>query len=108
MILDNLTTTIVMVSLLGKPVGDREDRLRFVGFVVIAANAGGPWTLIGHVTTSMLWVKHKLGTFEVMGELFPSCLVCLIVPLVGFSRSMVGEFAPPQPFAAHTAIDIRP
>ena len=75
--------------------------------MVIAADAGGAWTLIGHVTTTMLWVKHKLGTVESMGELFPSCLVFLIVPLVGFSRSMVGAFAPPQPLAAHAAKDIR-
>ncbi|MCA9132080.1 MAG: hypothetical protein KDA45_02960, partial [Planctomycetales bacterium] len=60
--LDNLTTTIVMVSLLRKLIPNREDRLRFVGLVVIAANAGGAWTVIGDVTTTMLWIKHKIGT----------------------------------------------
>ncbi|TWT50842.1 Na(+)/H(+) antiporter NhaD [Rubripirellula amarantea] len=107
-ILDNLTTTIVMVSLLRKLVGDRDDRLRFVGLVVIAANAGGAWTVIGDVTTTMLWIKHKLGTMEVMGELFLGSLVCLIVPMIGFSRSMSGQFVPPTVSEHHLAKDIRP
>ncbi len=107
-ILDNLTTTIVMVSLLRKLVGERDDRLRFVGMVVIAANAGGAWTVIGDVTTTMLWIKHKLGTVEVMGELFLGSLVCLIVPLIGFSRSMKGEFTSPVVSASHMNKDIRP
>ncbi|TWU56355.1 sodium:proton antiporter NhaD [Rubripirellula reticaptiva] len=107
-ILDNLTTTIVMVSLLRKLVADREDRLRFVGMVVIAANAGGAWTVIGDVTTTMLWIKHKLGTVEVMGELFLGSLVCLLVPLLGFSRSMKGAFTSPVISNSHVAKDIRP
>ncbi|WP_417736679.1 sodium:proton antiporter NhaD [Rosistilla oblonga] len=107
-ILDNLTTTIVMVSLLRKLIGDREDRLRFVGLVVIAANAGGAWTVIGDVTTTMLWIKHKLGTVEVMRELFVGSLVCLIVPLIGFTRSMPGKFQPPEVDESHVDKDIRP
>ncbi len=59
-VLDNLTTTIVMISLLGRLIKDRETRLLFAGFVVIAANAGGAWTVIGDVTTTMLWIKHKI------------------------------------------------
>lgn len=92
--LDNLTTTIIMVSLLRKLVVDREDRLRFVGMVVIAANAGGAWTVIGDVTTTMLWIKHKIGTTEVILELFLGSLVCLLVPLAGMSFVMRGELAP--------------
>lgn len=61
-VLDNLTTTIVMISLLRKLIADRETRLFFAGIVVIAANAGGAWTVIGDVTTTMLWIKHKIGT----------------------------------------------
>ena len=96
-VLDNLTTTIVMVSLLRKLVGDREDRLRFVGLVVIAANSGGAWTVIGDVTTTMLWIKHKIGTVEVMSELFLGSFVCLLVPLGGMSFGMRGDLqAPPQ------------
>ncbi len=80
-LLDNLTTTIVMVSLLRKLVVNREDRLLMVGLVVIAANAGGAWTVIGDVTTTMLWIKHKIGTVEVMVELFLASVTCLLVPL---------------------------
>lgn len=90
-VLDNLTTTIVMVSLLRKLVAEREDRLRFVGLVVIAANAGGAWTVIGDVTTTMLWIKHKIGTVEVMQDLFLGSLVCLLVPMVGMSMVMRGD-----------------
>ncbi len=90
-VLDNLTTTIVMVSLLRKLVADRDDRLRYVGLVVIAANAGGAWTVIGDVTTTMLWIKHKIGTVEVMYELFLGSIVCLLVPLIGLSYVMKGE-----------------
>ncbi|MCR9293082.1 MAG: sodium:proton antiporter NhaD [bacterium] len=93
-VLDNLTSTIVMVSLLRKLVNDRQDRLRFVGLVVIAANAGGAWTVIGDVTTTMLWIQHKLGTFEVMRELFLGSLVCLLVPLIGLSYFMPGTLTP--------------
>ncbi len=93
--LDNLTTTIVMVSLLKKLVADREDRLRFVGMVVIAANAGGAWTVIGDVTTTMLWIKHKIGTLPVMQELFAGSLVCLIVPLGILTMMMKGEVERP-------------
>ncbi len=93
-VLDNLTTTIVMVSLLRKLISDRDDRLRFVGLVVIAANAGGAWTVIGDVTTTMLWIKHKIGTVEVMQELFLGSVVCLLVPLVGMSYFMRGDVTP--------------
>jgi Na+/H+ antiporter NhaD/arsenite permease-like protein len=90
-VLDNLTTTIVIVSLLRKLVHHREDRLLYVGITVIAANAGGAWTVIGDVTTTMLWIKHKIGTTEVMQQLFLGSAVCLMVPLIGFSRLMRGE-----------------
>ncbi|RMF39302.1 MAG: sodium:proton antiporter [Planctomycetota bacterium] len=106
--LDNLTTTIVMVSLLRKLVADREDRLRFVGMVVIAANAGGAWTVIGDVTTTMLWIKHKIGTLPVMQELFAGSLVCLVVPLVIFSLMMKGEVERPQPQGADFEKNIQP
>ncbi len=87
-VLDNLTTTIIMVSLLRKLVADREQRLRFVGIVVIAANSGGAWTVIGDVTTTMLWIKHKVEATAVMSELFLGSFVFLIVPLIGMTRTM--------------------
>jgi len=80
-ILDNLTTTIVMVSLIRKLLQKSEDRLIFAGVVVIAANAGGVWSPIGDVTTSMLWIGTQItGLFVVKALFFPS-LVCLSLPL---------------------------
>ncbi len=93
-VLDNLTTTIVMVSLLRKLVHNRELRKLFVGMVVIAANAGGAWTVIGDVTTTMLWIKHKIGTVEVMQQLFLCSFVCLLVPLLVISRFIKGDLPP--------------
>ena len=58
-VLDNLTTTIVMLSLVRKLTADKEDRFLFAGLIIIAANAGGAWTPIGDVTTTMLWIDRK-------------------------------------------------
>jgi NhaD family Na+/H+ antiporter len=80
-ILDNLTTTIVMVSLMKKLLDKREDRLFFAGIIVIAANAGGAWTPIGDVTTTMLWIGGQITTVEIMKGLFIPSLINLIVPL---------------------------
>jgi Na+/H+ antiporter NhaD/arsenite permease-like protein len=96
-VLDNLTTTIVMISLLRKMLVDRHDRLMFAGLVVIAANAGGAWTVIGDVTTTMLWIKNKISTVPVMQELFLTSLTCLIVPLIGMSFYMRGTLQAPSP-----------
>jgi len=93
-LLDNLTTTIVVVSLLRKLVADRETRLMFVGMAVIAANAGGAWTVIGDVTTTMLWIKNKISSLDVMRDLFLPSVVCLLIPLLIASRSMKGELPP--------------
>ena len=92
--LDNLTTTIVMVSLLRKLVADRQDRLKFVGLVVIAANAGGAWTVIGDITTTMLWIKHKTDAVQIMQALLLPSLVCLLVPLIGMSWPLRGTLDP--------------
>lgn len=90
-ILDNLTTTIVMVSLLRKLVHDRETRRLFVGMVIIAANAGGAWSVIGDVTTTMLWVKNKIGTIETASSLFLASVACLLLPLIVQSLWLPGE-----------------
>lgn len=103
-VLDNLTTTIVMVSLLRKVIADRGTRLLFVGVVVIAANAGGAWTVIGDVTTTMLWIKHKISTVAVMHDLFLPSVVCLLVPLLAISRVLKGNLDSPQP-PAHATED---
>ena len=101
-VLDNLTTTIVMVSLLRKVIADRNTRLLFVGVVVIAANAGGAWTVIGDVTTTMLWIKHKISAVAVMRDLFVPSVVCLLIPLLVLSRALKGELEPQPPVVAST------
>jgi Na+/H+ antiporter NhaD/arsenite permease-like protein len=83
--------TIVMVSLLRKLVHDAPLRRFYAGVVVIAANAGGAWSVIGDVTTTMLWVKNKIGTVETIGSLFLASVACLLVPLLVMSRGMKGD-----------------
>ncbi len=90
-ILDNLTATIVMVSLLRKLIRNREDRLLFIGIVVIAANAGGAWTPIGDVTTTMLWIGGQISTVNIMIKLILPSLACLIIPLIIISFSLHGK-----------------
>ena len=80
-ILDNLTTTIVMVSLMKKLLDKREDRLFFAGMIVIAANAGGAWSPIGDVTTTMLWIGGQVISLEIMKGLFIPSMINLLVPL---------------------------
>lgn len=90
-ILDNLTTTIVMVSILAKILKESESRLLIGGGIVIAANAGGAWTPIGDVTTTMLWIGGQISTFRVMQDLFVPSLVCLAVALVVLSYWLKGR-----------------
>ncbi len=80
-ILDNLTPTIVMVSLMKKLLDKREDRLFFAGIIVIAANAGGAWSPIGDVTTTMLWIGGQITALEIIKGLFLPSLVNMWVPL---------------------------
>jgi NhaD family Na+/H+ antiporter len=95
--LDNLTTAIVMVSLLRKLIKDKETRIYFASLVIIAANAGGAWSPIGDVTTTMLWMGGQVTTFNIIRELFLPSLVCLIVPSIIFSFKMKGEVESPEP-----------
>ena len=89
-ILDNLTTTIVMVSLMKKLLDKRDDRLFFAGIIVIAANAGGAWTPIGDVTTTMLWIGGQITALEIMKGLFIPSLINLLVPL-GITAWILGS-----------------
>ncbi len=89
-ILDNLTTTIVMVSLMKRLLEKREDRLFFAGIIVIAANAGGAWTPIGDVTTTMLWIGGQITTIAIMKGVFLASLVNLLVPL-GITSWILGS-----------------
>lgn len=99
-VLDNLTTSIVMVSLVRRLVEERNDRLIFAGMVIVAANAGGAWTPIGDVTTTMLWIGGRLTSAKMMGLLLIPSLVSLAVPLCYFScvikKEMVLASALPQ------------
>ena len=90
-ILDNLTTTIVMVSLMKKLLDKREDRLFFAGLIVIAANAGGAWTPIGDVTTTMLWIGGQVTTVEIMKGLFIPSMINLLVPLAVTAWTLRGR-----------------
>jgi NhaD family Na+/H+ antiporter len=89
--LDNLTTTILMVSLLRKLVPDRNQRLLLCCVVVVAANAGGAWTPIGDVTTTMLWINGQLSSFAVMKSLFIPSLVSLLIPVLWYSWRSKGR-----------------
>ena len=90
-ILDNLTTAIVMVSLLRKLIYKEDERKFFAGMVIIAANAGGAWSPIGDVTTTMLWIGGQITASAIIVNTFLSSLVCLVVPLVALSFSLKGN-----------------
>ncbi|HET8886322.1 MAG TPA: sodium:proton antiporter NhaD [Salinimicrobium sp.] len=78
--IDNLTTTIVLVTLLRKLIDNRNERLWYAGLVVIAANAGGAWSPIGDVTTTMLWIAEKVSAFGLVNHLVIPSLLCFLVP----------------------------
>ncbi|WP_439404718.1 sodium:proton antiporter NhaD [Bradyrhizobium sp. DASA03076] len=105
-ILDNLTTTIVMISLIQRLIARRDDRLLFASLIVIAANAGGAWTVIGDVTTTMLWIGGQITPLKIMRALFLPALVNLLVPLTFISLSLRGKtIAAPQPEDGVLAVD---
>jgi Na+/H+ antiporter NhaD/arsenite permease-like protein len=91
-VLDNLTTTIVMVTLTRKLLNDKNDRLLFIGMIVIAANSGGAWTPIGDLTTTMLWIGGQITTVNIMQKLFFPSLVSMIIPLFLISLMIKGDF----------------
>lgn len=80
-ILDNLTTTIVMISLMRKLLSKHDDRLFFAGIIVIAANSGGAWSPIGDVTTTMLWIGGQITSLAIIKAVLLPSLVSMIVPL---------------------------
>ena len=97
-VLDNLTTAIVMVSLVRKIVEEKEQRLFYAGMIVIAANAGGAWSPIGDVTTTMLWIGGQVTTVNIVSSLIIPSVICLAVPLLYvtfFERKMLaGQLKP--------------
>ncbi|MBK8606669.1 MAG: sodium:proton antiporter NhaD [Chitinophagaceae bacterium] len=94
-VLDNLTTTIVMVSLLRKLIDDKMERWMFAGLIIIAANAGGAWSPIGDVTTTMLWIGEQVTTWNIMIKTFIPSLVCMIIPTYFIARQMKGKLKKP-------------
>lgn len=87
-IIDNLTATIVLITILRKLLPDSNDRIWFAGLIIIAANAGGAWSPIGDVTTTMLWMGQKVSTIKLIEYLILPSLVCMILP------TLVASFLP--------------
>ena len=81
-IIDNLTATIVLITILQKIIIDRNTRLWFVGLIVISANSGGAWSPIGDVTTTMLWIGDKVTTGSLIFNLLIPSIVCMVVPVL--------------------------
>jgi Na+/H+ antiporter NhaD/arsenite permease-like protein len=94
-VLDNLTTTIVIVSLLRKLIRFQPERFFYTGMVVIAANAGGAWSPIGDVTTTMLWIGGQITSFNIMSNLLLPSLACIIVPLIYMTFRLKGNVERP-------------
>lgn len=90
-VLDNLTTTIVMISLLRKMIPDKQERLLFAGLIIIAANAGGAWSPIGDVTTTMLWIGGQITTGVIIVNTIIPSLFCLLLPTFIISFKMKGQ-----------------
>lgn len=98
-LLDNLTTAIVMVAVVNKLIPDQKDRFIFGGVTIIAANAGGAWSPIGDVTTTMLWIAHRISSVEVMLRVFIPALVSFIVPMLILVYRVKGNTEPFTPEA---------
>ena len=94
-IIDNLTATIVLITILQKVIVDREVRIWFAGLIIVAANAGGAWSPIGDVTTTMLWIGNKVTTGMLITYLLLPSLVCVIVPVLvaSYLPAFQGEIA---------------
>lgn len=95
-ILDNLTTSIVMIMVLRKLIRDNKERMSFASIVIIAANAGGTFSPIGDVTTIMLWIKGMITTGGVLSELFLPSVVSLLIPVFILQFSLKGKLASEQ------------
>ena len=97
-IIDNLTATIVLITILRKLIKENKDRLWFAGLIIIAANAGGAWSPIGDVTTTMLWMGKKVSTIELIRLLILPSLLCMLIPttIASFLKPFRNEFDPPE------------
>lgn len=97
-ILDNLTTSIVMIMLIRKLIGNYKERWVFGSVIIIAANSGGAWSPIGDVTTIMLWVRGNISSSATIPHLFLPSLVSAMVPVLIMMRSLHGKVTPPNAF----------
>ena len=97
-IIDNLTATIVLITILRKLINENKDRLWFAGLIIIAANAGGAWSPIGDVTTTMLWMGKKVSTIELIRLLILPSLLCMLIPTIiaSFLKPFRNDFDPPE------------
>lgn len=91
-VLDNLTTSIVMVSMIRKLIPNKVMRWFFAGMIVVAANAGGAWTPIGDVTTTMLWIGGQITTGNIIQTVFLPSVACLLVPMIYLHYMLKGKF----------------
>ena len=101
-LLDNLTTAIVMTSLCTKLLTEKEDRLWFAGMIVIAANAGGAWSPLGDVTTTMLWIGEQITAFNIIKVLILPSLAVAIIPILIIAFKFRGQKIQPVPIPVRT------
>ncbi len=102
-LLDNLTTTIVMVTLIRKMISDKDTRLFFAGMIIISANAGGAFSPIGDVTTTMLWIGGQITPLQIIGKLFLPSLACLLIPLLVLNFYVKGTIIRPEDKTMYTS-----
>jgi Na+/H+ antiporter NhaD and related arsenite permeases len=96
-VLDNLTTSIVMIALLRKLIANKNDRWFYAGMVILAANAGGAWSPIGDVTTIMLWIAGNISAGNIILKTFIPSLISILVPLFILSFTLKGNVEKPEP-----------
>lgn len=97
-IIDNLTATIVLITILKKLVPDAKSRMWYAGLIIVGANAGGAWSPIGDVTTTMLWIGNKVTAGNLITHLFIPSLICMVVPtlIASFLPAFKGQVDIPQ------------
>lgn len=97
-IIDNLTATIVLITILRKLLRNAEDRVWFAGIIIVCANAGGAWSPIGDVTTTMLWMGDKVTAIKLIEYLFIPSLICMVIPtlIASFMKPFKGSFELPE------------
>ena len=92
-VLDNLTTTIVMISILNKLIEEKKNKWMLLGLVIISSNAGGAWSPIGDVTTTMLWIGGQITPLNIVKQVFFASLVSMVIPTLIISYMIKGQIA---------------